>query len=1123
MPRQIKSAAFPVFLVILALLTLQALAALSVGWTLNRESLVTVTLIMVIVAFATLVEVPLQGDGMSLGYAASLLAVLALGQPDDLFTSISVIGVGGLLGGVIRALWRDWQVRRRLGWRTLGWAVTASAQLVIALAVGASVYRAQGGILPLVALRLSFIPALISLISVSMIVYMVLYVLILLWRGLSVRRIFADNQWTILLALFAPLPLMLVAALVIRVSLVGFVILSGGLLGLAVLSTELGRQRLRYRRQVRELSSLSAVGRAVRANLDMDALLQTIHLQVATLLEIDTFTLALYDPDRRMVYFPLAFREGQRRTLAPYTLGKGLIDQVIASQAGLLIESDVAREAAARGLTPPDGGATSWLGVPLLASERAMGALAIASNDPARRFTADDRRLLTTIAAQGAISIENAQLYHQTQERSRQLGLLNDLTTRLSGTLDTQRVLDLVVASTTEIAHAQGVAVFLGLDDAQNTLAMVRSVGVNTAFRDDPPLPLLYSSLLSDKEKLQANPLIVPDLRTDARAAALREILIAQGFNAWIELPLRNGADSLGALVAYYRQPQRFASEEVEVLRAFANQAALSISNARLYRRTDEALEQRIAQISALASINQELASTLDLQHLFARVLDYALDGTSSVGGALLLRPDSGSTAPRIVAQRGQDIRKTIEMLSRPTTARALQTNTFVVERSALPELSVPIARDNDVMGVITLYSVEKDSYKPDDILFVRQLATQAVIAVDNARLFNRTEESRDRLQVILDSMHEAVLLIDADGTVLLANPQVNFMFDLPTALITGQTLEALLGEADLNLASALGFTPEALLDLVAQMQEGRWAGGHTRQSYRIERPLVRFIDRTIVSTHASGGQVIGLLMVFSDATEERELVQAREDLTRMIVHDLRSPLTAISTGMRLLTEMAPADPSLARMLTRTTDGSQRALRKLLNLVNSLLDIAKMESGSMTLIRADHMLAPIAQGVRIELMPLAEELEIMVTVVIPDDLPDLFIDAPKIERVLLNLVDNALKFTPYAGLVKIVAQISTERPEFARIEVCDTGSGIPDSYKMRIFDRFEQVDGSQGRRRGTGLGLTFCKLTVEAHGGQIWIEDNPGGGSIFVFLLPLSKPRAEETKQHVAHVDSAAH
>ncbi len=1092
---------FPVLLTVLALLTLRGLAAISDGLTLSEPgAMLYVAAILVIIAFTTVVEVPLQGDALSLGYSAGLMAVLVLGQRNDLFTTISVIGVGGLLGGAIRAFWRDWQVRRAPGWQTLAWTLVASAQLTLSMAAGIWVYRALNGGLPLISLRLQLLPALVGLVGISMILYVAIYALILDWQRLNMGRVFSNNRYTLLLALLTPVPFTIAGALVIRASFIGFMLLAFGLLVLALLATELGRQRLRFRQQVLELSSLSAVGRAMRANLDLDALLETIHLQVATLLEIDSFTLALYDPDRNLIHFPVVFREGRRRVQDPRPIASEPIDYVIERKAGLLFTDQAVQQAKTSGLSAPDGNPNTWLGVPLLASDRALGCIAIGANDPARHFSADDRRLLTAIAAQGAISIDNAQLYTQSQVRSRQLVTLNRLSALLSGTLDPGRVLELVSDSTLEIANADSAAIFLWWDDAQQALALVRSSGVQPSFDADPPMPLLLAKGVPD----HLPPLIILEARTDPQAEPVRAAMQREGYAAWIELPLRNGTDVLGVLAAYYRKPQRFDSEEIELLRAFSNQAALSISNARLYRRTDEALEQRIAQLSALASINQELASTLNLQHLFALVLDHALEGTHSSSGVLLLRPDSAQpdAAPRIVAQRGQNIRKTTEMLIRPTTTRAFQTNQFAVDRSSLPELSVPIARDMDVMGVITLHSVERDAYEPDDILFVRQLATQAVIAIDNARLFSRIEESRDRLQVILDSMHEAVLLIDASGTVLLANPQIGYMFDLSPKTLTGRTLESLLAEPQLHVAESLGFEATVLNELINMIQDGRWQGGSSRKSYRIEQPIVRFIDRTIVSTHSTKGRLGGLLMVFSDATEERELTQAREDLTRMIVHDLRSPLTAISTSMRLLMEMAPADPALARMLTLTTDASQRALRKLLNLVDSLLDIAKIESGSMTLERVEHMLAPIAQNVRMELMPLADELDIKVELTIPDNLPHLFIDASKIERVLLNLVDNALKFTPYNGLVQIRARPEPVEAGFVRVEVSDTGPGIPDDYKERIFDRFEQVDGATGRRRGTGLGLTFCKLTVEAHGGHIWIEDNPTGGSVFVLTLP---------------------
>jgi signal transduction histidine kinase len=254
-------------------------------------------------------------------------------------------------------------------------------------------------------------------------------------------------------------------------------------------------------------------------------------------------------------------------------------------------------------------------------------------------------------------------------------------------------------------------------------------------------------------------------------------------------------------------------------------------------------------------------------------------------------------------------------------------------------------------------------------------------------------------------------------------------------------------------------------------------------------------------------GRVIGLLMVFVDVTEERELAQAREDLGNMIVHDLRGPLTAVTTSLKLLGKIAPLDDPVGKAVKQTTESASRAVRKLLNLVDSLLDISKLESGAMALERATTALRPVCITVVDELAPLALELDVSLTVNAQDDLPLLSIDTEKVERVLLNLVDNAIKFTPSGGRVTVNAYPPGEMGAdtgFVRVEVRDTGPGVPDPHKERLFDRFAQLDGQRGHRRGTGLGLAFCRLAIEAHGGQIWIEDNPTGGAVFTFTLPVA-------------------
>ncbi len=1057
-----------------------------------------IAIIMIgLVAFVTNVAVPLQGDAISLGYAAGLLVLLSQHVRGTDPIVYAVIAIGGFIGGLLRALWWTRERGFRPSRRLIEWPLMTAVQLASSMAVGGLVYQWMGGLFPFKMLDWSVVLPLTALIVVSIGTYLGLYAISLWWRGLHPREVFKDNRLIIGLAVTLPLPFVIAAAVILPQSSSASITLVVGLIALAIGATELGRGQLRYRQQVIELQSLSAVNRAMRTYLDLDALIQTIHLQVATLLDTPNFTLTLYDSTRNMLSFPLVIRQQQRLNWAPRELGMELIDHVVAKKAPLLITENPSLRTRAMGLVPPDGGISSWLGVPLMTSDRALGAIAVFLDDPYRHFSERDQRLLATIATQASIAIENAQLYRQVQDRAYQLNQLNALWSQLSSTLDPQRVLEMVAESTIKVAVASGAAIFLWWDDAKTSLALVRSAGLSAQFTSDTPMPLTTNKTMQ--------PVVVQNVQIDARAKQLCNSMLREKVYSWVELPLYHGEEMLGVLVSYYPTPRQFTGDEIELLKTFANQAALSISNARRYRQTDEALDRRIEQLSALATINKELSSTLNLTHVFNLVLERAIEATRSSHGVLILRNEI-QDEPRLVASRGNGKLKTNEIMVQPVVSQAYKTGQPTVVRNIdspygkLAQLGVPIARDYDVLGVIMLESSSTDAYHPDDVSFVSQLATQATIAIDNARIFEWMQDNRNRLQVILDSMHEAVILFDLEGKVALANPRVASLLGIEPSLIMGEKLSTLLERKNITFAERLGFDDETLAGLFELLKLSQWQGGG-RLSYRLDNPTTRFIDRTIVAVLDDSQKTMGMLMVFADATEERQLAQAREDLSRMIVHDLRSPLTAINTSMKLLNEIAVKDDPVSRSVQKTVDVSQRALRKLLHLVDSLLDIAKMESGTIVLDKEPHNIQALAENVRIELSPLAEELDIRVEINVAKDVPNLMIDGNKMERVLLNLVDNALKFTPVAGLVQI--QVRRQGENMVHVDVVDTGPGVPDEFKIRIFERFQQVDQGKGHRRGTGLGLTFCRLAIEAHGGKIWIEDNPQGGSIFAFTLPI--------------------
>ena len=254
-------------------------------------------------------------------------------------------------------------------------------------------------------------------------------------------------------------------------------------------------------------------------------------------------------------------------------------------------------------------------------------------------------------------------------------------------------------------------------------------------------------------------------------------------------------------------------------------------------------------------------------------------------------------------------------------------------------------------------------------------------------------------------------------------------------------------------------------------------------------------------------------MLVLHDVSEEHELQQLRDDLTNMIIHDLRSPLSSVLGSLQLLDDMieprSPAAPERQALTIAT-----RSTRKLLDLVNSLLDISKLTSGQVTIESAPATLSSVIDLAIERLSSLAADSGIIIRKQIAGNLPSVLIDEDKISRVLINLLDNALKYTPTDGRITILAErwptADRQRPMVC-CTVRDTGPGIPPEFRDRVFERFVQVTGQTGRRRGTGLGLSFCKLAVEAHGGKIWVSEGPGGkGSEFSFTLPATNERGFE-------------
>ena len=224
-----------------------------------------------------------------------------------------------------------------------------------------------------------------------------------------------------------------------------------------------------------------------------------------------------------------------------------------------------------------------------------------------------------------------------------------------------------------------------------------------------------------------------------------------------------------------------------------------------------------------------------------------------------------------------------------------------------------------------------------------------------------------------------------------------------------------------------------------------------------------------------------------------QQLETQRDDMRNMIVHDLRTPLTALIVGI----EMMETDGTLSGTQQEIIAIAAGGGRTLLGMINDLLDVEKMESGSTQLQYDEVTPAALVAGAVAQVALLADESFTKVVTEVDADLPTFAGDAKKLSRTLVNLIGNAIKFTG-AGTVTVTAH--QDDRETIRFSVRDTGQGIPAESFGRIFEKFGQLD---SRRVGTGLGLAFCKLAVEAHGGGITVESTLGTGSTFSFTIPV--------------------
>jgi signal transduction histidine kinase len=410
----------------------------------------------------------------------------------------------------------------------------------------------------------------------------------------------------------------------------------------------------------------------------------------------------------------------------------------------------------------------------------------------------------------------------------------------------------------------------------------------------------------------------------------------------------------------------------------------------------------------------------------------------------------------------------------------------------------LPLYNHDQVVGTLNFYTGISQHYSQDDLRVATALSMQVAVILRNARLFAAIRRTRDELQTVLESISDGVLVIDHRGRIMLINRALRALIGQPSIEVDGRRLFWLLRAPSADGTRLLNRGAlRAALDAFQQHS----SAGQAAAPQPLSGTLVLADGRSLAWVCApliALGPSEGYVVTMRDVSAQVALEQLREDMTQMLIHDLRTPLATIIMGL----EMLPLDQQFGtpQAQAKTYERTQQAARRLLSQVNLLLDVSKLESGYMELEWKPCNFLALAYAAVGTIEMIAQARDQRLRYAIADDLPEFLADMSLLQRVLENLLSNACKFAPSGSEIVLGAHYEGQQ-QLIEVWFQDAGPGVPPQMREHIFKKYGQVGAAT--REGTGLGLTFCRLVIEAHGGGIGVRDAPGGGSVFWFQLPL--------------------
>jgi len=505
-------------------------------------------------------------------------------------------------------------------------------------------------------------------------------------------------------------------------------------------------------------------------------------------------------------------------------------------------------------------------------------------------------------------------------------------------------------------------------------------------------------------------------------------------------------------------------------------------------------------------TLNDTLDKSLEILGFevgFIRIVNQTADGMAVRAARGLRSPEFLQGVTPVRSER-RNVSRIVFETKEPYVCADIRKNPVYSSRTleregVISTAAAPVLSKRRVLGIIVVGSRKYHRFAKREINLLNAFGAQLGAALENAQLYEEVAKGKAYVENLVDNAADVIVCSDLEDKILTWNRGAEVIFGYAKSEVIGRSLSLLV-------------PPERVHELDEMRAKVQFSGPLRDLEVRAKRKdgALLHLSLSVSPIKDSEDKVIGFLRVAKDISDKKRFERRLKELDRMksdfvsnVSHELRTPLTAIKGSVDNMLDgiTGPLAEKQIRYLERIKTNADRLGR----LISELLDLSKIEAGKIELRpqawTAERLVKEVAEVLR----GVAAEKLIALDAVSSPDPVQIWADRDKVVQILMNLIGNAIKFTPRSGEVKVL--IDGSDSDWVKFSVVDTGPGIPPEEAAKIFDKFYQITRpNDSKAKGTGLGLAITKALVEMHGGRVWIEPGNNGGSVFSFTVPARQP-----------------